>query len=175
MLCGSRQPSPLPCSACNSTLVVVSTALEQMNGGWAGALPKAVQLWSRSTARRYCYIVVARQFLWADALLRLPLPHSFSSSHSVFLIPIVIVVSLLQHPGDVEVVVASMYSSLLVHSLLLSISFIPNTCAQSLYDSINDPTKRAEFALSRLQIWYNAGTGLWDTAGWWNSANVMSE
>jgi hypothetical protein len=84
-------------------------------------------------------------------------------------------VSLLLHPGDVRLVIANMYPSFLVHSLLLSISFIPNASAQSLYDSVTDPTKRAEFALSRLQIWYNAGTGLWDTAGWWNSANVMSE
>ncbi|KAJ4305569.1 hypothetical protein N0V90_001100 [Kalmusia sp. IMI 367209] len=40
--------------------------------------------------------------------------------------------------------------------------------------SITDPTKRAEFALSSLQIWYNAGTGLWTTTGWWNSANIMT-
>jgi hypothetical protein len=64
--------------------------------------------------------------------------------------------------------------SLFLQSLLLSIPFIPNTSAQSIYDSVIDPTKRAEFALSTLQIWYNAGTGIWDTAGWWNSANVMT-
>ena len=48
---------------------------------------------------------------------------------------------------------------------------VPNTFAQS---SLTDPTKRAEAALSALQIWYNAGTGLWNTAGWWNSANAMT-
>ncbi|KAF1927647.1 glycoside hydrolase family 76 protein [Didymella exigua CBS 183.55] len=67
-----------------------------------------------------------------------------------------------------------MYPSFLVHSLLLGISFTSNTYAQSLYDSVSDPTKRAEFALSRLQIWYNSGTGLWDTTGWWGGANVMT-
>lgn len=67
-----------------------------------------------------------------------------------------------------------MYPSIIVQSLLLSASIIPNTAAQSLYDSVTDPTQRAEFALSTLQIWYNAGTGLWDTTGWWNSANVMT-
>ncbi|KAH6625391.1 glycosyl hydrolase family 76-domain-containing protein [Boeremia exigua] len=67
-----------------------------------------------------------------------------------------------------------MYTSILLQSLLFSVPFIPNTAAQSLYDSVTDPTKRAEFALSTLQIWYDAGTGLWDTTGWWNSANVMT-
>ena len=62
-------------------------------------------------------------------------------------------------------------SRFFLQSLLLS---IPLTSAQSIYDSVTDPTKRAEFALSTLQIWYNAGTGLWDTAGWWNSANVLT-
>ncbi|KZM22368.1 catalytic [Ascochyta rabiei] len=67
-----------------------------------------------------------------------------------------------------------MYPSTFLQSLLLGVPFISITCAQSVYDSVTDPTKRAEFALSTLQIWYNAGTGLWDTAGWWNSANVMT-
>ena len=64
-----------------------------------------------------------------------------------------------------------MYTLFFLHSLLL---FIPNTSARGVYDSVTDPTKRAEFALSTLQIWYNARTGLWDTTGWWNSANVMT-
>ena len=29
-------------------------------------------------------------------------------------------------------------------------------------------------AVHTLQQWYNQGTGLWDTTGWWNSANVMT-
>ncbi|KAF2201595.1 Six-hairpin glycosidase [Delitschia confertaspora ATCC 74209] len=35
-------------------------------------------------------------------------------------------------------------------------------------------TTRATAALSTLQTWYNAQTGLWNTAGWWNSANIMT-
>ena len=64
-----------------------------------------------------------------------------------------------------------MYTLLFLHSLLL---FIPNASDRGIYDSVSDPTKRAEFALSTLQIWYNVRTGLWDTTGWWNSANVMT-
>ncbi|PSN59426.1 putative glycosyl hydrolase [Corynespora cassiicola Philippines] len=58
----------------------------------------------------------------------------------------------------------------LFSSALLSSAIIPNCYAQS----ETDPIRRAELALSALQIWYNAGTGLWDTTGWWNSANVMT-
>ena len=53
---------------------------------------------------------------------------------------------------------------------ILALTTVHNVNAQT----ITDPTKRAELALSALQIWYNAGTGLWDTTGWWNSANVMT-
>lgn len=64
-----------------------------------------------------------------------------------------------------------MHTSTLFQALLLSATLVPNSFAQS---ETTDPTKRAEFALSALQIWYNAATGLWDTTGWWNSANVMT-
>lgn len=36
------------------------------------------------------------------------------------------------------------------------------------------PIGRAEIALHVLQDWYNEGTGLWDTVGWWNGANCMT-
>jgi hypothetical protein len=59
-----------------------------------------------------------------------------------------------------------------ISSCTLLLSTLPNTFAQS-FDT-SDPTKRAELTLSALHIWYNAGTGIWDTTGWWNSANVMT-
>lgn len=33
---------------------------------------------------------------------------------------------------------------------------------------------RAEIALHVLQDWYNPGSGIWDTCGWWNGANCMT-
>ncbi|KAJ6120466.1 Six-hairpin glycosidase [Penicillium sp. IBT 18751x] len=38
----------------------------------------------------------------------------------------------------------------------------------------DDARARAEDAFRTLQTWYNPSTGLWDTAGWWNCANVMT-
>ncbi|KAF2451904.1 glycoside hydrolase family 76 protein [Karstenula rhodostoma CBS 690.94] len=64
-----------------------------------------------------------------------------------------------------------MYPPSFIRTLILSVSFASNAFGQS---DISDPTKRAEFALSALQIFYNAGTGLWSTTGWWNSANILN-
>jgi len=33
---------------------------------------------------------------------------------------------------------------------------------------------KAEVAFNTLQSWYNKGNGLWDTTGWWNSANCLT-
>lgn len=63
-----------------------------------------------------------------------------------------------------------MYPSLKLPVFFLSTSLVSNVLSQS----IDDPTLRAEAALSSLQIWYDAGTGLWQTTGWWNSANAMT-
>jgi hypothetical protein len=64
-----------------------------------------------------------------------------------------------------------MHPSSFIRTLVLCAPFASNVFAQS---DISDPTKRAEVALSTLQIWYNVGTGLWSTTGWWNSANIMN-
>ncbi|KAH4986128.1 mannan endo-1,6-alpha-mannosidase [Parastagonospora nodorum] len=37
-----------------------------------------------------------------------------------------------------------------------------------------NPTAWTEYALDGLDQWYNCTTGIWETAGWWNSANVMT-
>ncbi|KAK4691239.1 hypothetical protein P7C71_g5716, partial [Lecanoromycetidae sp. Uapishka_2] len=34
--------------------------------------------------------------------------------------------------------------------------------------------ERAASAIAALQQWYNKESGLWDTTGWWNSANVLT-
>ena len=53
-------------------------------------------------------------------------------------------------------------------SILLFISLlIPRAVAQS-------PTANAEAALNVLNQWYDQGSGLFDTTGWWNSANAIT-
>ncbi|KAI0998118.1 hypothetical protein K3495_g10074 [Podosphaera aphanis] len=37
-----------------------------------------------------------------------------------------------------------------------------------------DYTSNSRYAKVALQDWYNATTGLWETTGWWNSANCMT-
>lgn len=38
----------------------------------------------------------------------------------------------------------------------------------------NDALERAEEALRTLQDYYNDGTGMWNTIGWWNGANCLT-
>ena len=68
-----------------------------------------------------------------------------------------------------------MHYSTFLQTLLLSAPFVHNTFAQDNLplSDLSDPTKRAQFALSSLQIWYDAGSGLYSTTGWWNSANAV--
>lgn len=64
----------------------------------------------------------------------------------------------------------SIMASLLLQHLVFLTLFSANISAQS-----NDtPTKRVECALSGLSQWYNINTGLWETAGWWNGANIIT-
>jgi hypothetical protein len=37
-----------------------------------------------------------------------------------------------------------------------------------------DPASRAKLAVPALQTWYNKTTGLWETTGWWNGANIVT-
>jgi predicted alpha-1,6-mannanase (GH76 family) len=58
--------------------------------------------------------------------------------------------------------------------LLLGVMFVPNIFGQNSTGSITDPTERAINALHGLGQWYNTSTGIWESAGWWNSANIMT-
>lgn len=58
--------------------------------------------------------------------------------------------------------------------VLLGILFIPNIFAQNYSGATTNPTEWTECALKGLDQWYNCSTGLYETAGWWNNANVMT-
>ena len=57
-------------------------------------------------------------------------------------------------------------------SLAFSILFPAESMAEPAKN--NAATLQAISALNTLQGWYNHGTGLWDSTGWWNSANVLT-
>ncbi|CAN9459756.1 unnamed protein product [Alternaria alternata] len=67
-----------------------------------------------------------------------------------------------------------MLSTFFVRYLLFVLIFIPNISSQSDYSGNHDPILRTELALETLQNWYNTSTGLWESTGWWNGANIMT-
>jgi hypothetical protein len=68
----------------------------------------------------------------------------------------------------------TMILSFFLRSLAVGTVLISNASAQSQNDTINDPTQRAESALTNLGRWYDPSTGLWNTTGWWNGANIVT-
>jgi predicted alpha-1,6-mannanase (GH76 family) len=67
-----------------------------------------------------------------------------------------------------------MITPIFLSALLLGLSYVSRSCAQSYNSTTTDATEWAESALDGLSQWYNCTTGIWETAGWWNSANVMT-
>ncbi|KAG4422109.1 hypothetical protein IFR04_004736 [Cadophora malorum] len=52
--------------------------------------------------------------------------------------------------------------------------FLLSSAVQLSNAAANDYQANAEAALSTLQKWYSTNTGIWNTTGWWNSANCLT-
>jgi hypothetical protein len=70
--------------------------------------------------------------------------------------------------------VLTMTLSFFLQSLVVGTVLSTNASAQSQNDTTLDPIQRAEYGFSNLGRWYDSSTGLWNTTGWWNCANVVT-
>lgn len=86
-------------------------------------------------------------YIWSSLL---PLQHGVFSQENVFC-----------------VLLDMLFNNLKSFFLLSSAVQLSNAAA-------NDYQANAEAALSTLQKWYSTNTGIWNTTGWWNSANCLT-
>ncbi|POS86628.1 hypothetical protein EPUL_002992 [Erysiphe pulchra] len=58
--------------------------------------------------------------------------------------------------------------------MLLSFSILFIQLQKTLATSSTDFVSNSRLANTALRQWYNSSTGVWDTTGWWNSANCLT-
>ena len=62
----------------------------------------------------------------------------------------------------------------LLFSFAFSVLGRPSAINSRVHISYVPPVSHAQSAITALQRWYNEDTGLWETTGWWNSANALT-
>jgi hypothetical protein len=65
-------------------------------------------------------------------------------------------------------------SIMFIKSSIRSLFLVQSAWSQVSGQSSQDYISNSEVALATLQTWYNTTSGIWDTTGWWNSANCLT-